>query len=275
MRNTRSSCEAEAAFVSGDAMTTSVSAGKPVTRHFEVRRVPLRQPLEWLDRGWTDLKEIRTAGLAHGALIAILGAVLLMLGSTHLYLTAAAVTSYLLVGPVMTTGLCELARRREAKEPVGFDESLRGLTRNPDGLVHFGGALALIAVVWFVLSAVLLQSLLNASVPSLAVALWGGAAEMSAGQLLGYVGCGAILAGMVFAVSVVSVPLIIDRHAGASDAIRASLRATAANLPAMLLWAALIVAMTALGFLTLLVGMVIVAPLLGYATWHAYRDLIG
>ena len=256
-------------------MPTSVSAGKAVTRHFEIRRVPLRQPLEWLDRGWTDLKEIRSAGLAHGALIAILGAVLLMLGSTHLYLTAAAVTGYLLVGPVMTTGLCELARRREAKEPVGFDESLRGLTRNPDALVHFGGVLALIAVVWFVLSAVLLQAVLNASAPSLAVALWGGAAEMSAGQLLGEVGCGAILAGTVFAVSVVSVPLIIDRHAGASDAIRASLRATAANLPAMLLWAALIVAITALGFLTLLVGMVIVAPLLGYATWHAYRDLIG
>ena len=255
-------------------MTTSVSVGKPVTRHVEIRRVPLRQPLEWLDRGWTDLKEIGSAGLAHGALIAILGAVLLMLGSTHFYLTAAAVTGYLLVGPVMTTGLCELARRREAKEPVGFDESLHGLTRNPDGLVHFGGVLALIAVLWFVLSAVLMQSVLNAPVPSLAVALWGGAAEMSAGQLVGYIGCGATLAATVFVVSVVSVPLIIDRHASASDAIRASLRATAANLPAMLLWAVLIVTITALGFLTLLVGMVIVAPLLGYATWHAYRDLV-
>src|SRR5205814_8304209 len=91
-----------------------------------------------------------------------------------------------------------LARRRETMEPVVFGESLRGLTRNPDGLVHFGGVLALIAVVWFVLSAFVLQSVLNASVPSLAVALWGGAAEMSAGQLLGYVGCGAILAGTVF-----------------------------------------------------------------------------
>jgi uncharacterized membrane protein len=70
------------------------------------------------------------------------------------------------------------------------------------------------------------------------------------------------------------VPLIIDRHARAADAIRASLRVTFSNLPAMLLWAALIVAVTAIGFLTLLVGMVIVAPLLGYATWHAYRDLI-
>src|SRR5881392_4488838 len=118
MRNTRSSCEAEAAFVSGDAMTTSVSAGKAVTRHFEIRRVPLRQPLEWLDRGWTDLKEIRSAGLAHGALIAILGAVLLMLGSTHLYLTAAAVTGYLLVGPVMTTGSFASRRRASSHKPV-------------------------------------------------------------------------------------------------------------------------------------------------------------
>ena len=255
-------------------MTASVGVGKSVTRQFEVRHVPPRQSLVWLDRGWTDLKEIGGAGLAHGALIAVLGAVLLMVGSTHVYLTAAAVTGSLLVGPVMTTGLCDLARRREAHESLGFDESLRALTRNPDGLVQFGGVLALIAVLWFVASAFLLQSVLNASAPSLAVALWGGSAQLTAGQILGYVGCGAILAAMVFAVSIVSVPLIIDRHASASEAIRASLRATLSNLPAMLLWSALIVAVTALGFVTLLLGMVIVAPLLGYATWHAYRDLI-
>jgi len=88
------------------------------------------------------------------------------------------------------------------------------------------------------------------------------------------VGCGAVLAVIVFVMSVVAVPLIIDRHAGASDAIRASLRATLFNLPAMLVWAALIVGLTVLGFVTLLVGMVFVAPLLGYATWHAYRDLV-
>src|SRR5712672_2446207 len=81
--------------------------------------VPMWQPLEGLSRGWQDLRQIGRAGLAHGALIAILGAVLLMLGSTHLYLTAAVVTGYLLVGPVMTTGLCELARRRAAHEPLG------------------------------------------------------------------------------------------------------------------------------------------------------------
>lgn len=256
-------------------MTTSISVGKHQPLHVEIRHVSARQPLEWLSRGWDDVKEIGKPGLAHGVLIAILGAVLLMLGSTHLYLTAAAVTGYLLVGPVMTTGLCELARRRAARERLGFDESLQALTRNPEALMHFAGVLALVALLWFVFSAVVLETTLNASVPSLAVALWGGGAgSPGLGQVLGYVGCGAVLAAFVFSVSVVAVPLMIDRHASATDAIRASVRATFANLPAMLVWSALIVAVTAIGFLTFLVGMVFVAPLLGYATWHAYRDLI-
>jgi uncharacterized membrane protein len=255
-------------------MTASVSVGSPGALRVEIRHVPALQALEWLNRGWDDVVKIGSPGLAHGALIAILGAVLLMLGSTHLYLTAAAVTGYLLVGPVMTGGLCELARRREARESLSFDDSLQAITRNPEGLLHFGGVLALIATLWFVLSALLLESVLNASVPSLAVALWGGSRMITTPQLLGYIAVGGVLAAVVFAVSVVTVPLIFDRHARAAVAIRASLRATFANLPAMFVWALLIVGLTAIGFLTLLVGMVVVAPLLGYATWHAYRDLI-
>lgn len=254
-------------------MTTIVTVGSPDALRIEVRRVPARQAVEWLNRGWDDLKHVGAAGLAHGALIAILGAVLLMLGSTHMYLTAAAVTGYLLVGPIMTTGLCELARRREAHEPLGFDDSLAALTRNPDALLHFGGFLALIAVLWFVLSGILLSAL-SAPAPSLAVALWGGSSMFTPSQLLGFIVCGAVLAAIVFSVSVVSVPLIIDRHATAREAMRASVRVTFANLPAMLVWAGLIVGLTAIGFFTLLVGMVVVTPLLGYATWHAYRDLI-
>ncbi len=256
-------------------MTTSISVGKHESLHFEIRRVTMGRPLEWLSRGWDDLKAIGKPGLAHGALIAVLGAVLLMLGSTHLYLTAAAVTGYLLVGPVMTTGLCELARRRAARERLGFDESLRALSRNPEGLMHFAGVLALVALLWFVFSAVVLETAFNASVPSLAVALWGGGAgSVGMEQVLGYIGCGAVLAAFVFSVSVVAVPIMIDRHASATEAIRASVRATFANLPAMLVWSALIVVVTAIGFITLLVGMVFVAPLLGYSTWHAYRDLV-
>ena len=256
-------------------MTTSVGVDRPQPLHIEIRRVPMHQARVWLEGGWEDVKRIGWPGLAHGALIAILGGVLLMLGSTHLYLTTAAITGYLLVGPVMTTGLCELARRREAHESLGFDESLQGLTRNPEGLMHFGGVLAVIAILWVIVSTVLLESVLSTSVPSLAVALWGGSAEVSVPEVVAYMACGAVLAAVVFSVSVVAVPLIIDRHASATEAIRASVRVTFANLPAMLLWAGLIVVVTAAGFMSLLIGMVFVAPLLGYATWHAYRDLVG
>jgi uncharacterized membrane protein len=255
-------------------MTTTISVGHLPPLHVEIRRVPITRSFQWLKRGWEDVKAIGWPGLAHGVLIAVLGGVLLALGSTHPYLTAAAVSGYLLVGPVMTTGLCELARRREAAQSLGFDESLQGLTRNPDGLLHFGALLAIIALVWFALSAVLLQSVFSTRVPSLAVALWGGAGALSTRQLMGYIGCGALLAGVVFAISAVAIPLIIDRHASATDAIRISIRATLSNLPAMALWAALIVGLTLIGFVTMLIGMAVVAPLLGYATWHAYRDLI-
>jgi uncharacterized membrane protein len=242
---------------------------------FGIRRVHPFQALEWLRRGWDDLWHLRSSSLVYGILIATLGAVLLILGSSHPYFVAAAVSGYLLVGPIMTMGTCELSRRRAAGEPLGFDESLQVVTRNPRELIKFGALLAGIAVVWFVASEVMLRSVLHGSAPTVAKTLWGGFTETaSRTQIIAYVGSGAVLAALVFTLSVVAVPLIIDRHASVMAAIGVSAKATFWNLPAMLVWSAFIVALTALGFLTMLLGMIVVAPLLGHATWHAYRDLV-
>jgi uncharacterized membrane protein len=219
---------------------------------------------------------IKSASIAHGALITALGAILLMLGSSHAYLVAAAISGYLLVGPIMTTGLCELSRRRALNEPTGFDDSLHALSRNTEGLLYFGVVLAVIAVAWFVLSGIVLQSILHTSAPSLGRALWGSFTDAaSLPEMLAYIGSGAILAAVVFTLSVVAVPLIIDRQATAFDAMWISAKATFWNLPAMLVWAGLIVILTAIGFAPFLFGMIIIAPVLGHATWHAYRDLVG
>ena len=83
-----------------------------------------------------------------------------------------------------------------------------------------------------------------------------------------------MLALVIFALSVVSVPLMLDRNAHFVTAIRASLRAFVANTTTLLLWAATIVILTLLGFATLLFGLVIIMPILGHASWHAYRDLV-
>lgn len=87
-------------------------------------------------------------------------------------------------------------------------------------------------------------------------------------------GIGAVLAGRLFALSVVTVPMIVERRADAGTAMRTSLRVVARDLPAMALWGLLITVLVLLGFATWLVGMVVIFPLLGHATWHAYRDLV-
>lgn len=258
-------------------MATSVTLGKPSIPHIEIRRVSALQSIIWLRSGWDDLTHLGWASLAHGVLIVTMGWVLLAISSAHLYLIVAAVTGYLLVGPVMTTGLCELSRRRAAREPSGFDDSLAAVSRNPASLAQFGALLAGIAVIWLVASQVMLSTMLvgAGSAPSAEVLLWGSfTGEIDRTQALAYIGSGAVLAAIVFTLSVVTVPLIIDRGLGAIDALTASVRATFKNLPAMLVWSALIVVLTAFGFATLLAGMIVVAPLLGHATWHAYRDLV-
>jgi uncharacterized membrane protein len=68
--------------------------------------------------------------------------------------------------------------------------------------------------------------------------------------------------------------VIIDRHASAGQAMRASVNAVIRNIPAMILWSALILGLTIIGYATLLIGLLFVAPLLGHATWHAYKDMI-
>lgn len=255
-------------------MATSISVGRHQILQVEVRHVPALQSVEWLRRGWDDLRHFGLSSLAQGAMIAILGAVLLILFSTHAYLVIAAVSGYLLVGPIMTTELCELSRRREARQ-AGSEESTQPEKRDASALLRFGAILGGIALVWFIASATMLQTTTHASTPSLGVALWGSFTDaVTRAELLGYIASGAVLAGIVFMLSVVAVPLIVDRHASATDAMWNSVRVTFSNIPAMLVWAALIVGVTALGFATLLLGMVAVAPLLGHATWHAYRDLV-
>ncbi|MGH8150132.1 MAG: DUF2189 domain-containing protein [Steroidobacteraceae bacterium] len=258
-------------------MATSISLGRHLLEHVPIRHVPARQPLVWLRQGWDDLRCCGWASLAHGVLVVTMGFVLLAVCSAHLYLVVAAVTGYLLVGPVMTTGLCELSRRRASGEPLGFDESLTAVARSPASFAQFGAVLAAIALIWLVASQAAFSSLLAAPGPGLDwdVLLWGSfTGDLSGAQTLAYVGSGAVLAAIVFVLSVVAVPIIIDRGATASEAMWVGVRAVRANLSAMIVWALLIAALTALSFVTMLIGMIVVMPVLGHATWHAYRDLV-
>jgi len=205
----------------------------------------------------------------------LLGWLLFATFGTQPYFVALAVTAFLLVAPVMSTGVCEVARRLEHNEPTTFDDSIAPLSREGTALLKYGIVLGASAVLWFVLSEAALRPLFPVSGLSLAEAMYGSFLErVTPMELVGYVIAGGGLALAVFAVSVVTVPMIIDRHASAGQAIHASLRVVRRNPAAMVVWAVLILALTGIGFATLLVGMPLLIPLLGHATWRAYRDLV-
>ena len=197
------------------------------------------------------------ASLSYGALIVALGWTLLIFCGAHPYFIAAAISGFLLVGPVMSAGLCEMSRRYSAGQSANFDESLDGFARNFHALFEFGAILALSAVVWFGISAVMLASV-----------------STNRSQVLAYIALGGALAAAVFAVSVVAIPLIIDRHATAVQGMRASVTVVFTNIPAMIVWSGLILVLTVIGYATLLGGLLFIVPLLGHATWHAYKDMI-
>ena len=256
-------------------MGTTLVVGDDHPFHVDAQHVSVLRPFVWIARGARDLTRHWGASLGYGALIVAIGWTLLVFCATHPYFVAAAITGFLLVGPAMSAGLCEMSRRYSLGQGASFDDSLEGFKRNTSALSEFGLILAICAAAWFGLSAVLLDSVFHIAAPSVSETLYRGFVDSAnRSQVLGYVAVGGILALAVFAVSVVSIPLMIDRQATAAQAMRSSIRVALANIPAMIVWSALIAILTAIGYAPLLAGLVIVAPLLGHATWHAYRDLV-
>jgi uncharacterized membrane protein len=254
-------------------VTTTLVSGEDRALKLEVMHVSMFEPLRWLAHGWRDMR--KSASLGYGALIVALGWTLLIFCGTHPYFVAAAITGFLLLGPAMSAGLCELSRRYSLGLSASFDDSLDGFTRNASALFEFGVILAICAAAWFGISAVLLGTVFHIPAPDISETMYRGFIDSAnRSQVLAYVAVGGVLAAGVFAVSAVAIPLMIDRHATAGQAMRASVRAVFTNIPAMILWSALILILTIIGYATLLAGLLIVAPLLGHATWHAYKGMI-
>jgi uncharacterized membrane protein len=256
-------------------MGTTLVSGQDRTLHLEIAHVSVLQPFVWLGRGWRDMRRHLSASLGYGALIVALGWTLLVFCATHPYFVAAAITGFLLVGPAMSAGLCEMSRRYSLEQPATFDDSLEGFTRNVAALIEYGAILAICAVVWFAASAVLLGTVFHIPAPSVSETMYRGFIDSAnRDQVIAYIAVGGLFAAAVFAISVVAIPLIIDRHATAGQAMFASVKAAVGNIPAMIVWSALILVLTVIGYAPLLCGLLVIAPLLGHATWHAYRDMV-
>lgn len=246
--------------------------------HFSLphlRTVETARPLMWLKMGWQDMRDNLMASLAYGLTFAVAGYLILAYATDLPYLFTAAVSGFFLIAPLAAAGLYEISRRHEKGMPTSLGESLKGLRRHGDSLLYFGILLALSLIGWERLSAILFALFYHGEVPNVEHFYRD---VFFSGEYLhfvvAYLFIGGILATAVYCLSAVSVPMLMDRDTDVATAMMTSVRAVGHNLSAMLLWAILLVGLMAVGFATMMIGMVFLLPLVGHATWHAYRDLV-
>ena len=256
-------------------MNTSSDPASQSTATPNIRRVPAGRIASWLHAGWRDLAANPIPSLAYGLLFGIGGDLILLasLGRPHLF--TAALSGFFLLAPLLAVGLYELSRQHAAGTRPTFIDSLRAFRGNGRSIALFGLALGTITLIWERASAIgfeLLGGTHGVNVKqfiSEAVAN----SDNTVFLILWFV-LGGMLALVTYAFSIVTVPLMVDRDANFVTATLASLKAFVANTMTLLIWGATIVVLTLLGFATLLFGLVVIMPVLGHASWHAYRDLV-
>jgi len=248
----------------------------PVT----IRQVATDRPWVWLALGWRDLMAMPHVGFAVGAGLALAGWALLLalLWAGVPWAILPATAGFFLVAPLLAAGLYEASRRRERGDPVTLRIALRGgFARNPTQLALLGVALLLVHLFWIRVAGLLFAVFfgLGFTPPLEALPM----AMLRSDQFLPFLvigtGFGAVLATAAFAISAVSIPMLVDRpDLSAAEAVVRSIQVVVANPRPMAFWAALIVVFTAIAMMPFFLGLALVLPLVGHATWHAYRDLL-
>jgi len=247
-------------------------------RLIPVAKAPMEAPWRWLALGFRDMGRAPVLSVAYGAAFAAL-AMLILVGLWMAEVPALILPmagGFLLIGPIVAAGLYRMSALIERGEKVTLRDTLLVNIQSP-GQLAFMGVLLMIAFFAWVEIALLLFMLVFGPIAMPPVTDFIATLLLEPrGLVLLIVGTflGAVLAAIIFASTVVSIPLMMTREIDAVTAIITSWRAVAANPSVMALWAVLIAAIMALGFALFFVGLVIAFPLIGHATWHAFRQLV-
>ncbi len=244
------------------------------SRRIGVRTVPWSRPWHWLAAGLIDLRRCPLPGLVHGLACTLFGLALVGLAGQRFWLLAGAFSGFLIVAPVVATGLYAVSRALERGEPATLATALSTWRPRDGRLVAFGFLLALAGTGWVVTSAGLITGFAPAPVRNPMEFLRVVVLAPSSWLFEVWLVLGGVLAAPVFASSVVAIPMLLDRSASVPTAVYTSWRVVIENPVPMALWALIIMAASALAIAAFMAALVIVVPLLAHASWHAYRDLV-
>jgi uncharacterized membrane protein len=239
------------------------------------RQLPLLEAFRWLGAGWRDFWIGPASSLAYGIGVFLLSAAfvwtLVAFGSDYILFPALA--GFMIVGPFLAIGLYEKSRAIEEGRQIDFGSMLAAWPRAGAQVFFTGLLLCLLMLLWM-RAAVLLYALFFGVTPfpgldRITGMLFGTAYGWT--MLIVGAAIGGLFAAFAFAVSVFSVPMLLDWHVDALTAMATSMKLVWNNIGPMIVWGAILLALFVVCVATGLIGMIIIFPLLGHATWHAYR----
>lgn len=261
----------------------SPSSSGALRQHPVARDIGLTQPLQWLALGWRDMVCCGWISYVHGIVMALIGLLMLRVVGNHFWFMAGAFSGFLLVAPILATSLYALSRAIALGDKPTFKLVLKTWLNWQDGrvtpwgeehwsLVRFGVLLAAAGTAWVMVSAALITLLAPAPVTTPADFVLQVILAKNGALFELWLALGGILAAPIFASTVVTVPLLLDRQVSVRNAVLMSWQVVLTNPAPLAVWGGLLMAITLLGFGMALVGLVLAVPLLGHASWHAYRD---
>jgi uncharacterized membrane protein len=230
-------------------------------------------PLRWLALGWVDFRQSPKLGLFYGLCFFLMGHALLWVFRTAPAYVLALSAGFLLMGPFLCLGLYHASRALEQGQAPRLRESLVAWRPTKGTMAIFAGVLLILEMLWGRASLVVFAVTFN-TMPSTEKLLPALIAPENITFLITYVIVGAVFAGLIFVTSVISIPMIMDRQVDAISAGLTSIRASLQNPGVMLLWGALITGIIVLSMLPAFVGLLVSGPVIGHATWHAYRHIV-
>jgi uncharacterized membrane protein len=234
----------------------------------------LGAPFRWLAHGWRDLTAYIGIGLFYGLCFWVMAITLAAVFRSKPEYTLSIASGCLLVGPFLAMGLYEVSRRREQ----GITPDLGASLTCWDSHIRSMGMLVLVLIVlellWGRTSLVVFAVFFNTGMPSTTGVIKAMFNPDNWEFLVVYLAVGGVFATLVFSTVVVSIPMILDRDTDAISAAITSIRVVFTNPGVMLLWGVLITALVVVALLPWGLGLILIGPLLGHASWHAYRGAV-
>jgi uncharacterized membrane protein len=231
-------------------------------------------PPRWLAAGWRDFTRAPVIGLFFGACFVAMGWALLKVFANAPAFVLGLSAGFLLVGPFLCVGLYRVSDRLERGERPTLPDAMLAWRRHLDTLGVFGVVLLVLEMLWARASLVVFALSFQGSMPDFAGSLRSLVDPKNLEFIIAWVALGGVFATLIFSVSVVSMPMILDQRTDAITAGLTSIRLVLARPAVLLSWAATITLLVVLAMLPGFAGLLVVGPVLGHASWHAYRATV-